>query len=64
MRAISPILLDANKEKYKSKYIINYAHINQIDVSDCLIIDDNKMILQECKQNGIITLYPQKVICM
>ena len=59
-----PFLIDYRDSRTKADFIKDYAKNYNIDLGDCLIIDDKKTILQECKKEGIQTLYPQQVICM
>ena len=59
-----PFLIDYRDFRTKADFIKDYAKNYNIDLGDCLIIDDKKKILQECKKEGIQTLYPQQVICM
>ena len=59
-----PFLIDYRDSRTKADFIKDYAKSYNIDLGDCLIIDDKKKILQECKKEGIQTLYPQQVICM
>lgn len=59
----APFLIDSKDTKKKVDFIKMYAMSKNIDLSNCLIIDDNKIILQECKAEGIQTLYPQQIIC-
>ena len=59
-----PFLIDYRDSRTKADFIKDYAKNYNIDLGDCLIIDDKKKILQECKKEGIQTLYPQQVICM
>lgn len=50
-------------EERKSKYIKDFIEKEGIDRSKCLLIDDKKSILQDCKKIGINVKYPQQVIC-
>ena len=59
-----PFLIDYRDSRTKADFIKDYAKSYNIDLGDCLIIDDKKKILQECKKEGIQTLYPQQIICM
>ena len=60
----APFFINYRDTRTKADFIKDYARNNDIDLSECLIIDDKKKILQECKKEGIQTLYPQQVICM
>lgn len=60
----APILIDYKDYRTKADFIKDYAFMNNIDLNDCIIIDDKKKILQECKNIGIKALYPQQIICM
>lgn len=63
-RKASPFLISADDIRTKAHFIKEYAALNNIPLKNCIIIDDNKTILQECKKVGIKTLYPQQIICM
>ena len=52
-----------NPEDTKSAVINEYMMTNKINSKDCVIIDDNKQILQNCKKLGMTVKYPQQVIC-
>ena len=60
---IAPYLINAKDKRTKCDYILEYAYLSNLEPSDCIIIDDNKSILQECENAGIKALYPQQVIC-
>lgn len=60
----APFLIDYKDTRTKADFIKNYSINNNINIKNCLIIDDKKKILQECKKEGIQTLYPQQIICM
>ena len=47
----------------KARIIKEYCNKHKIKLSNALIIDDNKKILQACEKIGIQTKYPQQVIC-
>lgn len=64
MKKNAPFLIDYQDTRTKADFIKNYAINNHINLEDCIIIDDKKRILQECKREGIQALYPQQVICM
>lgn len=55
------IFIDTKESK--AKVIIKYISKKNIKVNECLIIDDNKITLQECKKEGISVKYPMQVIC-
>lgn len=63
MKKNSPFLIDYKDSKTKADFIKNYALSNNIDLKECIIIDDKKRILQECNKEGIKTFYPQQIIC-
>lgn len=52
-----------NPEDMKSSYINNYIVTHELTVGDCVIIDDNKQILQNCLRLGLTVKYPQQIIC-
>lgn len=54
-------LIDLNEQK--RDYIKQFIEVLKIDPSDVVLIDDKKSILQSCSDLGIITKYPQQVIC-
>lgn len=56
-----PRFIEPNQSK--CTVICALAASRGIKSRECLIIDDNKSVLQECDKAGIQTLYPQQVIC-
>ena len=58
----SPYLITSDDIKTKADYINEYAISNNMELKDCIIIDDKKEILQQCKKIGIEALYPQQLI--
>jgi 5'(3')-deoxyribonucleotidase len=47
----------------KDEYLKEIFTLYNIDPSKCLLIDDKKSILQQCKLLGINVKYPQQIIC-
>jgi 5'(3')-deoxyribonucleotidase len=58
----APFLISSNDNLKKVDYILDYAFMNNVSLSDIIIIDDKKDILQDCKAHNITSLYPQQVI--
>lgn len=47
----------------KRKYIEELMKYYEFNSNECLLIDDKKEILQDCKTLGIAVKYPQQLIC-
>lgn len=47
----------------KGVYIDQWLSHRQIPNSKCLVIDDNKQVLQYCQAYGLLVQYPQQVLC-
>lgn len=50
-------------QESKAEYIKEILTLYNIDANECLLIDDKKSILQECKKLNINVKYPQQIIC-
>ena len=55
-------ILFANENVRKIDEMIRYCKENDINHKDCLLIDDNKSILQEAESNGFKAIYPQQLL--
>ena len=56
-------LMENEKYYMKAVYIDEYCIKNHVPITQCLIIDDSKEVLNYCKQYGLQTKYPQQLIC-
>lgn len=56
-------LLENDKYYMKAVYIDQWCDKNNVNIEECLIIDDSKEVLRYCSAYCLQTKYPQQLIC-